>query len=149
MNGNIMNSIVLISGGFDPLHSGHIAMIEEAGKYGKIVVLLNSDKWLINKKGKFFLPFKERSTIMLAIKNVVDVIEFNDSDKTCIDGIRKAVKKYSNIKIKIANGGDRNIETIPISEKEFCKKNRIESLWKVGGDFKKNSSSLILKRWKK
>ena len=52
-----MNSIILKSGGFDTLHSGHIAMIEDAGNYGKIVVLLNSDKWLVNKKGKFFLPF--------------------------------------------------------------------------------------------
>ena len=117
-----MNSIILISGGFDPLHSGHIAMIEEAGKYGKIVVLLNSDKWLINKKGKFFLPFKERSIIMLALKNVVDVIEFNDDDQTCINGIRKAIEKYPNKKIKFANGGDRGLKNTPTNEKEFCEK---------------------------
>ena len=70
-----MNNIVLVSGGFDPLHSGHIAMINAASKYGQVVVLLNSDKWLINKKGKFFLPFTERRTIMLALKNVIDVID--------------------------------------------------------------------------
>ena len=117
-----MNSIILISGGFDPLHSGHIAMIEDAGNYGKIVVLLNSDKWLVNKKGKFFLPFKERSIIMLALKNVIDVIEFNDDDKTCIEGIRKAIEKYPNKKIKFANGGDRDLKHTPTNENEFCKK---------------------------
>ena len=149
MNGNIMNSIILISGGFDPLHSGHIAMIEDAGNYGKIVVLLNSDKWLVDKKGKFFLPFKERSIIMLALKNVIDVIEFNDDDKTCIEGIRKAIEKYPNKKIKFANGGDRDLKRTPTNEKEFCEKNGIENIWEMGGNFKKNSSSWILKRWKK
>ena len=144
-----MNSIILVSGGFDPLHSGHIAMIEDAGKYGKIVVLLNSDKWLVDKKGKFFLPFKERSIIMLALKNVIDVIEFNDDDKTCIEGIRKAIEKYPNKKIKFSNGGDRDLKHTPTNEKEFCEKNGIENIWGMGGNFKKNSSSWILKRWKK
>ena len=140
-----MNKIILISGGFDPLHSGHIAMIEEAGKYGKIIVLLNSDKWLINKKGKYFLSFKERYIIMSALKNVIDVIGFNDDDKTCIKGIKKIIKKYPNKLIKFANGGDRNIKTTP--EYEFCKENKIETLWEIGGKFKKNSSSWILRKW--
>ena len=88
-----MADIILISGGFDPIHSGHIKLIQGAGSYGDVVVLLNSDEWLKNKKGKEFLPFEERKLIMLAIKKVVDVIEFNDSDKTCLDGINKAIKK--------------------------------------------------------
>ncbi len=52
-----MDDIILISGGFDPVHSGHIFLIKEAAKYGDVVVLLNSDKWLKKKKGKAFLPF--------------------------------------------------------------------------------------------
>ncbi len=139
-------NIIIISGGFDPLHSGHIDMILEASKFGEVVVLLNSDNWLIKKKGKFFLPYKERSSIMLALKYVIDVIEFNDDDKTCIDGIKKTIKKYPHSKIKFANGGDRNLNTTP--EKDFCEKNNVETLWGIGGDFKKNSSSSILKRWK-
>ena len=142
-----MNDIVLVSGGFDPVHSGHIVLIQEASKFGDVVVLLNSDKWLRIKKGKEFLPYKEREIIMSFFKKVIDVIPFDDSDTTCIDGIRKAISKYPNRKIKFANGGDRNDKTTT-PETTFCEKNRVEILWKIGGDTKKNSSSLILKRWK-
>ena len=142
-----MNNIVLVSGGFDPIHSGHISLIQEAANYGDVVVLLNSDEWLSAKKGKEFLQYKEREIIMGSIKKVIDVISFDDSDTTCIDGIRKVINKYPNRKIKFANGGDRNDKTT-IPETTFCEKNRVEILWKIGGDTKKNSSSLILKRWK-
>ena len=84
-----MDSIVLVSGGFDPIHSGHIKLIQEASKFGNVVVLLNSDKWLREKKGKEFLSYHERSIIMNSLKNVIDVIDFDDSDKTCINGIKK------------------------------------------------------------
>ena len=140
-----MNNIVLVSGGFDPIHSGHIALIQEAAKFGDVVVLLNSDNWLRTKKKKEFLSFTEREIIMGSIKKVIDVISFNDSDTTCIEGIKKAIIKYSNCKIIFANGGDRNNKTTP--ESQFCEKNKVETLWKIGGNTKKNSSSWILKRW--
>ena len=142
----IMPNIILISGGFDPIHSGHIKLINDANKYGDVIVLLNSDEWLRNKKGKEFLSFDERKIIMKNIKGVIDVIEFDDSDKTCIDGIKKAKSLYKNNIIKFANGGDRNNETTP--EKEFCDKNDIETLFGIGGNEKSNSSSWILKKWK-
>ena len=141
-----MHNIILISGGFDPIHSGHIKLINDANKYGDVIVLLNSDEWLRNKKGKEFLSFDERKIIMKNIKGVIDVIEFDDSDKTCIDGIKKAKSLYKNNIIKFANGGDRNNETTP--EKEFCDKNDIETLFGIGGNDKSNSSSWILKKWK-
>ena len=140
-----MKDIVLISGGFDPVHSGHIKLIFEASKYGDVVVLLNSDQWLCNKKWREFLPFNERQIIMSAIKNVIDVISFNDLDKTCIDGIKKAIKRYSKQNILFANGGDRNNNTTP--ESDFCKKNDIKTIWGIGGENKSNSSSWILKKW--
>ena len=140
-----MNNIVLVSGGFDPIHSGHIKLLKAASKHGKIVVLLNSDKWLINKKGKAFLDFSERKIIMLSIKNVIDVIDFDDSDTTCIKGIKNAINKYTNHSFIFANGGDRNNQTTP--EKEYCDNNNIETLWSVGGSEKANSSSWILKKW--
>ena len=142
-----MRELVLVSGGFDPIHSGHIYLIQEASKYGDVIVLLNSDKWLRAKKGREFLPFVERETIMKSLKNVIDVLSFDDSDKTCVDGIRKAINKYPNHKIMFANGGDRNDKTAPDSEKKFCDKNNITTLWGVGGEYKSNSSSKILKRW--
>ena len=143
----IMSKIVLISGGFDPIHSGHINLIMDAGSYGEVVILLNSDNWLKNKKGKEFLPFIERKAIMLGLKKVIDVIKFDDSDTTCVDGIRKAIKKYSNKSIKFANGGDRNTNSTPTPEFEFCKQNNIEMLWGIGGNNKSNSSSWILEKW--
>ena len=142
----IMPDIILISGGFDPIHSGHIKLIIDANKYGDVIVLLNSDEWLRNKKGKEFLPFDERKIILNNIKGVINVIEFNDSDKTCIDGIKKAKSLYKNNVIKFANGGDRNNKSTP--EKEFCDKNDIETLFGIGGNNKSNSSSWILKKWK-
>ena len=142
-----MRELVLVSGGFDPIHSGHIYLIQEASKYGDVIVLLNSDKWLREKKGREFLPFVERETIMKSLKNVIDVLSFNDSDKTCVDGIRKAINKYPDHKIIFANGGDRDNETTPGPEKKFCDGNNITTLWGVGGKNKSNSSSQILKRW--
>ena len=91
--------IILISVGFDPIHSGHVALIQESFKIGQVVVLLNSDNWLRKKKGKEFLPFHERQIIMSALKNVIDVISFDDSDQTCIDGLKKAKLKYSSSNI--------------------------------------------------
>lgn len=140
-----MDDLILISGGFDPIHSGHIYLIKEASEYGNVIVLLNSDEWLRKKKGKEFLSFNERKIIMKSIKNVIDVLSFDDSDKTCVNGIRKAINKYPNHKIKFANGGDRNNNTTP--EIEFCDENNIEMLWGIGGNTKSNSSSWILKRW--
>ena len=103
-----MPDIILVSGGFDPIHSGHIKLINDANKYGDVVVLLNSDEWLRNKKGKEFLSFDERKIIMQNIKGVVDVLAFDDRDKSCVDGIIKAKKLFQNNIIKFANGGDRN-----------------------------------------
>ena len=142
-----MNDIILVSGGFDPIHSGHINLIKDASKHGDVVVLLNSDAWLIQKKGKEFLSYGERKIIMSALKNVIDVISFDDSDQTCVEGIRKAIEKYPNQKIKFANGGDRNDNTSPLPEKVYCKQNKVKVLWGIGGDNKANSSSWILKKW--
>lgn len=141
-----MDDIVLVSGGFDPIHSGHIKLIKEASEHGRVVILLNSDQWLRNKKGVEFLPFKEREIIMSALKNVIDVISCGNIDETCIDGIKIAIDKYKNSRIKFANGGDRDNKTTP--ESIFCNNNSIELLWGIGGNNKSNSSSWILKKWK-
>ena len=140
-----MKNIILVSGGFDPIHKGHIKLIKEASTYGSVVVLLNSDEWLRRKKGKEFHNFEERKIIMESIKVVIEVIAFDDSDTTCIDGIKKAKAKYSNSIIKFANGGDRNQKTT--SETEFCEKNDIITIWEIGGKNKANSSSWLLKKW--
>ncbi len=136
--------IVIVSGGFDPLHSGHIAYFKSAKAYGdKLVVALNSDSWLENKKGKFFMPFNERKAIIESISFVDDVIDFEDDELgSCINALEKAKNIFPNDKLFFANGGDRNNSNIPemsVSDIEF--------IFSVGGDDKKNSSSWILKNW--
>ena len=137
--------IVLVSGGFDPIHSGHIEYFLSAKKLGdKLVVALNSDGWLNNKKGKFFMPFKERKTIIENLSCVDLVIDFEDDEKgSATNALLKVKDIYPNDSIIFANGGDRNKENIP----EMSIDN-IEFIFGVGGDQKLNSSSWILKKWK-
>ena len=82
---------------------------------------------------------------MLALKNVIDVLDFDDSDTTSIQGITKAIEKYPQHNLKFANGGDRDNKSTP--EILFCEKNKVETLWGIGGNDKSNSSSWILKKW--
>ena len=136
--------LIIVSGGFDPIHSGHIEYFKAAREYGnRLIVALNSDAWLENKKSKFFMPFNERKAIIESISYVDEVIDFEDDDTgSCINGLEKVKKLYPNDKIFFANGGDRNKENIP----EMKVKN-IEFIFGIGGDNKKNSSSWILKNW--
>lgn len=137
--------VVIITGGFDPIHSGHIAYINDAHKLGDFLIVgINSDIWLTRKKGKFFLPSTERKIILESIKNVTKVIEFNDDDGTAKDAIYKVRKLYPLAKIIFANGGDRTKNNIPEMDVNDL---NIEFVFGVGGDDKKNSSSWILKKW--
>ena len=136
--------ISVISGGFDPIHSGHIAYINEAKKLGdKLIVLLNSDEWLINKKDRFFMPFSERKVILESIKPVDKVLGFkDDSIGSCIKGLEEIKNMYPDDEIIFCNGGDRNQKNIP----EMSIDN-ISFEFSIGGDDKKNSSSWVLKNW--
>jgi cytidyltransferase-like protein len=140
--------IVLVTGGFDPLHSGHIAYFKSARELGdKLVVGINSDDWLVRKKGQSFMPWEERATIVASLHDVDRVINFNDDDNSAKDAIRKARAIFPNHQIVFANGGDRTKENIPEMEvlKEML---HLEFVFGVGGEDKKNSSSWILQEWK-
>jgi D-beta-D-heptose 7-phosphate kinase/D-beta-D-heptose 1-phosphate adenosyltransferase len=140
-----MNKIVLVTGGFDPIHSGHIAYLKEAKKLGDMLVVgVNSDEWLIRKKGKFFLPYHERRTIIQNIKGVDAVIGFNDDDGTAKDAIVKVREFNPYSEIIFANGGDRTKENIP--EMDIVDDN-LSFVFGVGGEHKMNSSSWILSNW--
>lgn len=139
------DKIVVVTGGFDPLHSGHIDLIKEARKIGRVIVGLNSDDWLTKKKGAPFLSFDERYSIVSNLKNVLCTISFDDSDGTAIDAIKKAQSMFVKSQIVFANGGDRTQDNIP--ELDYCKSNNIEVVFGVGGDTKKNSSSWLLSNW--
>lgn len=136
--------ITLVTGGFDPIHSGHIAYFNAARELGdKLIVGLNSDAWLERKKGRAFMPWEERATIVAALSVVDRVISFDDSDGTATDAIRKVKDIYPNHEIIFANGGDRTANNIP----EMLVPDVLFKFG-VGGDNKANSSSWILEEWK-
>jgi cytidyltransferase-like protein len=143
-----MKKIVLITGGFDPLHSGHIAYIKAARELGdSLIVGVNSDEWLRRKKGQEFMPWEERATIIAALHDVDRVINFDDSDNSAKDAIRKVRSINPAAQIIFANGGDRTKENIPEMEL-LSEMLHLEFVFGVGGEDKKNSSSWILQEWK-
>ena len=136
--------IVLVTGGFDPLHSGHIAYFKAAKQLGNLLVVgVNSDDWLTRKKGRSFMPACERKAIIENIYQVHKVIEFDDTDNSAIDAIRKVKAMFPRDHIIFANGGDRTRNNIP--EMVF---DDVEFVFGVGGTNKANSSSWILEEWK-
>jgi cytidyltransferase-like protein len=140
-----MDRIVIVSGGFDPIHSGHIAMFEAAKALGDVlVVALNSDAWLARKKGRPFMPWEERAGIINAMSVVDYVIDFNDNDGTACDAIKKVMNRWQLSEVVFANGGDRGRNNIPEMSLSHP---RLSFEFSIGGDDKKNSSSWILKEW--
>lgn len=143
---NLSNKVVLVTGGFDPLHSGHIELIRQGVELGEVLVVgVNSDLWLERKKGRRFMKYEDRAIILSEIKGVSDVIAFDDTDNSAKDAITQVRKLYPYHKIIFANGGDRTSENIP--EMDHIDTN-IEFVFGVGGSAKINSSSWILQEWK-
>ena len=140
----MINRVVLVTGGFDPLHSGHIEYFKAAKALGNILVVgVNSDAWLERKKGRAFMPSNERIAIIENLKMVDHCILFDDSDGTAIEAINNIKMMYPNSQIVFANGGDRTKDNIP-----EMKCADVEFAFGVGGVEKRNSSSWILDEWK-
>ena len=141
-----MNRIVLVTGGFDPLHSGHIAYFKAARELGdKLIVGVNSDEWLTRKKGRPFMTIQERVAIIKELACVDQVMAFDDSDDSACGAIFKAMSTNTG-KIIFANGGDRTNTTTP-EYSTYGDHPQVEFVFGVGGEDKKNSSSWILKEW--
>ena len=141
---NLTMKVVLVSGGFDPIHSGHMAYLKEAKSMGdRLIVALNSDDWLKNKKGKFFMPFKERKIILSNIRFVDEVIAFEDDEAgSCKNALEKVKLDHPNDEILFCNGGDRNKQNIPEMEVKG-----VSFHFGGGGKDKKNSASWIHKKF--
>lgn len=138
--------VVLVTGGFDPIHSGHIAYFKSAKMLGDILVVgVNSDSWLVRKKGQTFMSYTERACIVGNMGCVDAVTDFNDDDGSAKDAIIQVREMYPDATIVFANGGDRTPANIP--EMDLVDDN-LEFVFGVGGEDKKNSSSWILTEWK-
>jgi glycerol-3-phosphate cytidylyltransferase-like family protein len=126
---------VCISGGVDPIHSGHINYIQEASKLGRVIFILNSDKWLVRKKGYAFQTWSERASILRSIAGVSEVVKVDDTDGSVCEALERIKPDF------FANGGDRFADNIP--EKQLCEKLGIEMIFNVGGGKSQSSSKLI------
>ena len=144
---NWIKNVIIVSGGFDPVHKGHIRMFREAANLGaQVIVGLNSDVWLTRKKGKPFMNWDERAEILESCKFVNQVLPFDDSDDTASDVIFKVCKLYykEDVNVYFANGGDRGKGNVP--ELNVCKDLNVVMLWGIGGGKIQSSSWLINKK---
>jgi cytidyltransferase-like protein len=127
---------IVISGGFDPIHPGHIAMIEGAAKHGEVHIVANSDDWLIRKKGFFFQPWVDRKKILEAYTPHIHTVD--DSDGTVCEALRRIKPDY------FGNGGDRGAKNTP--ELDVCEELGIEPVFELGGGKYSSSSEINAKR---
>lgn len=127
-----MQKRIAISGGFDPIHPGHIAMIEAAKEYGEVHIILNSDDWLIRKKGFLFQPWTDRKKILEAYTPHVHTVD--DSDGTVCEALARVKPDY------FGNGGDRGPGNTP--ELTLCEELNIEPVFELGGGKYASSSAV-------
>lgn len=126
---------IMLSGGFDPIHIGHIRMILAATELGNVIIAVNSDKWLMDKKGYVFMPWNERCEILSSIRGVEDVMVVDDTDGTVCEVLQLFKPDI------FGNGGDRTSKNTP--EMEVCKDLGIEMVWGLGGNKIQSSSELV------
>jgi len=134
----MINKTIMVSGGFDPVHVGHIRMIREASQWGEVIVVINSDDWLLRKKGYVFMPWEERAEILGNVKGVRIVTSVDDSDGTVCEALKQHRPSA------FANGGDRKKQNTP--EMEVCDELGIQMLWGIGGADKPQSSSWLVNK---
>ena len=127
--------VIALSGGFDPIHVGHVRMIREATNYGDVIVFVNSDEWLERKKGYVFMKFEERKEIVSSIKGVTRVFKAQDDDNSVCESL------FEHNPDIFGNGGDRKNNNTP--EIQTCKKLGIELVWNLGGEKIQSSSDLV------
>ena len=126
---------IAVSGGFDPLHVGHLRMMQDAAQHGNLTVIINSDEWLLRKKGYVFMPWEERAELIGAYDFVDHVVMAKDDNRTVVASLDELKPDI------FANGGDR--ENVNTPEARFCRENNIEMIWGVGGGKIQSSSTMV------
>jgi len=132
---DMKNKTIVISGGMDPIHVGHVKMIQAAAQLGNVIVVLNSDEWLKRKKGYVFMPYEERKYLLEQLKGVTEVSAVEDADGTVCEALSRLKPDM------FGNGGDRTSENTP--EGDVCNKLNIEMIWNLGGKKIQSSSGLV------
>jgi len=128
---------IVISGGFDPIHVGHVRMIQDAATFGDVIAVVNSDDWLMRKKGYVFMPFKERCEVLESIRGVTRAVGVDDTDNTVCEALSRLLPDM------FGNGGDRIDGNTP--EQEICKELGIGLVFGLGGKKIQSSSELVEK----
>lgn len=126
---------IMVSGGFDPIHVGHVRMIREAARLGNVIIAANSDAWLMRKKGYVFMPWNERAEILSSFKGVQEVVPVDDTDGSVCEALRRLKPDM------FGNGGDRTNKNTP--EMDVCEELGIEMVWELGGGKIQSSSDLV------
>lgn len=134
-----MSEFIALSGGFDPLHVGHLRMINDASRFGSVIILLNSDAWLMQKKGFVFMPFEQRKEMLEHVRGVSVVLPALDADGS----VSESLTNLRNLVKYFGNGGDRNSGNTP--EDKICAKYGIEVIYGLGGCKIQSSQNLVTK----
>jgi len=138
----LFEKVSLVTGGFDPIHSGHISYFKRAKDLSNyLVVGVNTEEWLTRKKGQYFQSWKERAEIIRHLDMVDAVISWDDEDDSACEAIAKCLEIAETV--IFANGGDRGKDNTPEVDK-YGDHPCVEFAWGIGGDDKMNSSSWIL-----
>lgn len=119
------NAVIALSGAFDPLHIGHIRMCQGARHFGKVVIILNSDRWVFERKGYVLMPFEQRRELLLALRDVDEVVGVDDSDGTVVEALKRIMPTV------FGNGGIRTKGNTP--ERQFCLEHGIKLVYGIGG----------------
>ena len=134
--------IMVLSGGFDPLHVGHIRMIQHARDMAALVVVgINSDDWLERRRGRVMTPFEDRCQIVASIRGVTSAVGFDDADDTAVALLKMVCRLSPGAQIAFGNGGDRTSTNVP--EVETCQELGVDLVWGVGGNKVESSSGII------
>ena len=137
--GQAIYEVICVSGGFDPLHTGHLEMFHQAASHGALTVILNSDEWLLRKKGFVFLPWEHRAAIIGEMRYVANVVQVDDRDNSVCEALSRIKPRF------FANGGDRKMTNTP--EAALCESLGIGMLWNIGGEKADSSSDIARKCW--
>lgn len=136
---SVTDKLIALSGGFDVPHVGHLRMIKDAAKFGKVIVLLNSDEWLERKKGYYLMPFHERKELLEGLRDVHCVLPASDMDGTVCASLISMHKVIN----YFGNGGDRKAHNTP--EVEICDKFGIQVIYGLGGNKVQSSTNIAEK----